>query len=399
MKITNVRVERLTGHLDPADLPDGVLWEERVARPIDAYPEYRDEGAEQFPRTPDGKYVIVGQFVHIDTDEGVSGLAGPLHAGEAYVILTQIRPLIVGEDPLATERIWDLVYRGLVHGRKGTTMMALSAVDCALWDLKGKAFGVPVYRLLGGAIRKVIPAYVSTLGFSLEPERVRERAAEFKRQGYRAQKWFFRHGPSAGVEGMRRNVELVRAAREAIGDDDDLMLDCWMGWDLPYAVAMDQLVREYRPRWFEEPLLPDRIAGHAELRRQIVTPVATGEHEYTRWGHKALLDAGAADVLQPDIYWAGGLSETLKICNIASTYEVPVFPHGHGTCATAHLLASQPAALCPEVEYLPKWQQVNQFFFKEPLVPVNGFVTVPERPGMGEEIDAGKIVDRAEVRF
>src|SRR5262249_42665384 len=155
---------------------------------------------------------------------------------QAAVIGREFRPLALGQDPRASERIWDLLYRSAVHGRKGVVMQALSALDCALWDLKGRWVGQPLYRLLGGPTRAELPCYASALGYAIEPERAAARAKELQAQGFKAQKWFFRHGPARGREGLRENVELVEALREAIGPDDDLMLDCWMSFDVPYTI-------------------------------------------------------------------------------------------------------------------------------------------------------------------
>ena len=174
----------------------GEFWEERLIRPIDIYPEHKDEGAGWLEPVGDGKYRVVSYFVRIETDDGVSGLGGPMPAEQAYIIGTQLAPLLVGHDPLATERIWDRMYRFMVHGRKGVTMMAMSVVDCALWDLKGRWAGAPVSTLLGGPTRSEIPAYASALGFSLDPELVQERAQEMVADGYMATKWFFRDGPT-----------------------------------------------------------------------------------------------------------------------------------------------------------------------------------------------------------
>jgi len=255
-----------------------------------------------------------------------------------------------------------------------------------------------VYQLLSGPTRTEIPAYASALSYSLEPERVRERAREIVEQGYKATKWFFRHGPLDGREGIRKNLELARTLRAAVGPDVDIMLDAWMSWDVPYTIRMAQQLAEYQPRWIEEPMMPGKERlGCAAIRRGSPVPIATGEHQYTRWGLKELMDAGSADVLQPDIYWAGGISELVKICAIASTYDLPVVPHGHSVPATAHLIASQPANLCPILEYLIKWNAVHQFFFKEPVKPVNGVVTLTDKPGIGVEIDESKIRSRREI--
>jgi L-alanine-DL-glutamate epimerase-like enolase superfamily enzyme len=270
-------------------------------------------------------------------------------------------------------------------------MMAISAIDCALWDLKGKWANAPVYRLLGGPTRTEIPAYASALGYSIEPEQAAARAREFVRQGFQATKWFFRNGPTDGREGIRKNIELVRELRHAVGPDVDIMLDCWSSWDVPYTLQMAEELLAYRPRWLEEPVLADKIESYAAIRQRSPIPISGGEHEYTRWGLKQLMDAGAVDVLQPDIYWCGGISETLKVCAIASTYDLPVIPHGHSTPATVHLIASQPAPLCPLLEYLVKWNEVHQFFLKNPLKPMNGVVTIPATPGLGMELDEAKI--------
>jgi L-alanine-DL-glutamate epimerase-like enolase superfamily enzyme len=278
-------------------------------------------------------------------------------------------------------------------------MMAISAVDCALWDLKGRALNAPVYKILGGPTRTEIPAYASMLGFSIHPDRAVDRAREVVNQGFGAMKWFFRNGPADGRDGMERNVELVRNLRDGVGEDVDIMLDAWMSWDVPYTVKMAALLEEYEPRWIEEPVLPDKIESYAEIRRRVNVPISGGEHEYTRWGMKQLMDAQAVDVLQPDIYWCGGITETLKICAIASTYDVPVIPHGHSTNATAHLIASQPASLCPILEYLIKWNTIHQWFLKTPLQPENGLVRLTDTPGLGMDLDEAKIEERRELAW
>jgi L-alanine-DL-glutamate epimerase-like enolase superfamily enzyme len=394
MKIRRIRLTQLQGVLEHPD----EFWEERLVRPIDIYPENKAEGPGYTPRLGPGQYRIESVFVEVDTDDGVSGLAGPCTPDQAQIIARQFSAIVLGEDPRATERIWDKIYRSQVHGRGGVAMMALSVLDCALWDLKGKWAGVPVYRLLGGPTRSEIPAYASGLGYSLEPSLVRARAHAFVEQGYQATKWFFRHGPLDGPEGIRENVKLARTLREAVGTDVDVMLDAWMSWDVPYTIAMAERLAEYRPRWIEEPMLPDKEReGCALIRQKARVPIATGEHQYTRWGVKGLMDSHSADVLQPDIYWAGGISELLKICAIASTYDLPVVPHGHSVPATAQLIASQPPNLCPILEYLVKWNQVHQFFFREPVQPVGGVVRLGEKPGMGVEIDEAKIVSRSAI--
>lgn len=395
--IRALHLRQLTGTLDHG----GEFWEERQLRPLDMYAEHREAPEPCWLSTPlgGGRSRIRGVFLELVADDGRTGLAGPFDEHVAYVIDRQLRPFVEGADPLATERIWDQAYRRGVHGRKGVGMMALSAVDVALWDLKGQLLRQPVHRLLGGPTRSEIPAYASALGFCLEPSRVVARARELRTAGYRATKWFFREGPSSGREGLERNLALARLLRETLGPSEDLMFDAWMGWDLPYALRMAEGLGELAPRWLEEPLLPDQIGALAELRRRSPVPIATGEHEYTRWGFAQLLDAQAADVLQPDPCWGGGPTEMLKICALASTRGVPVVFHGHSVQVNVHLAMALSPAVCPQLEFLVKWNVLLQFFWRRPLVPVDGKVYLDEAPGFGTELDPDRIEDERELRW
>lgn len=392
MRITAIRFERV--HASWAY--DGPLGEDRLLRPIDIYPDFR---AEQpwFPIPAAAKgppYEIQSIFMRIDTDEGVSGLFGTVTEEEARIIAGLLSPAILGENPHGVERIWDRMYRLAIHGRKGQTMMAISKVDLALWDLKGKLLGAPVYVLLGGPTRSSNRAYASMLGYSSEPEKAARRASEVVSQGYAATKWFVRHGPADGEAGVRANLELIRAVRQAVGPDVEIMFDAWSSWNVPYTQRMASLAAEYRPWWFEEPVLADRLSEYAALRGSVRgVAIAGGEHEYTRWGIKQLLEAGAVDVLQPDPTWAGGLSEMRKICALASAFGVPVIPH-HGSFASAHLIASQDITTCPIQEWLIQAGVRENAFLKHKLVPVNGAITAPDRPGLGIELDDDIITRR-----
>jgi L-rhamnonate dehydratase len=387
MRIAEVRLRRLEGVLPT----DGDLWEERLVRPLDIYPEYRDvDDHEGGVQTPDG-FRLVSHFVEIETDDGLVGRGGPVPEQVAYVIAKDLRRLLVGADPVAGEKLWDQMHRSQVHGRAGNTMLAISAVDCALWDLRGKWLGQPVFRLLGGPTRESVPAYASMLGFSVtDPALVHARAKEFKELGYRAQKWFFRFGPLSGHEGLRRNVELVRTVREAVGEDYDIMFDCWQSMDVTYVTELASRIAGYRPRWLEECVMPDRIDSYALLRSRLRVPLAGAEHEYTRWGFRRFVDAGALDVLQPDIYWCGGLSETLKIAAYATAHDLITIPHGHSPAATLHFSLTQSPVHTPYQEDLVKWNQVHQLFLRTPVNPVRGELGLPETPGLGMELDTSR---------
>jgi len=396
MEITGFRFVELEGSIDVAP---GEFYEQRLSRPVDLYEEFRRESAtERYVDDPEGDLPISQVFLYVETDGGVTGMAGPITRLWAR-LAAELEDLLVGRDPLRTEKLWDLMYRREVHGRKGRTMQAISAVDVALWDLKGKYHGEPVYRLLGGPTQRDRPAYASMLGYAVEPEAVRERAAEFRDRGYGAQKWFFRYGVGSGSEGKHHNAELVRAAREATDPEYDLMFDAWMSWDREYARDMFDRIAEYDPRWVEEPVQPDKLDQYAALADAAPFPVAGGEHEYTRWGVHELLDRGCVDVLQSDTYWAGGLTEMRHIATLASVHDVPLIPHGHSVPANAHLIAARPPNVCPLVEYLVKWNERLQHFLADPVQPEDGRVEPPGRPGIGVSIEESAVDRREELSF
>ncbi len=398
MKITGVRFVRVQGTWEY----DGPLSEERLVRPVDIYPEFRAMGATSANYSVSGSgspYKVSHIFLFIDTDEGVSGMRGPVQESLCHIIANQFRSILVGEDPHAIERIWDKMYRQAIHGRKGETMMAISAVDLALWDLKGKLLGAPVYQLLGGPSRDSIRAYASMLGHSIEPDKVRERARAVVEAGYTATKWFFRHDPTEGEAGARKNLELVRNVREAVGPDVEIMFDAWSSWDVPYTLKMAERMREYRPWWIEEPVMADMIPQYAELRREVQgIAISGGEHEYTRWGIKALLDARAVDVMQADPTWAGGITEMLKIAALTSANGIPLIPH-HGAMASTQLIASQTITTCPIQEWLIQSGKMGQVFLTYQIEPKNGYIELPTAPGMSMELNDDVIESRQELEL
>ncbi len=387
MKITAVRCFQVTGR---GETPQ---TEERQVGMLDIHPEFAARavrlGAEQGP--------IEGIYVEIATDEGIAGLFGPIFAETVPLIRGKLAPYLIGRDPLATEHLWDLMYRQDRHARAGYEMMAISAADNALWDIRGKAMGVPVYRLLGGPTRERVPCYASMLGHSLDAGLVRERAQWAVAQGYAAQKWFFRYGPHDGLAGMERNVALARAVREAVGPEIEIMFDAWMGWDATYTIRLLERIAEFRPRWMEEPVPPDRVSDFVQIRRRSSIPLATGEHEYTRWGFLRLLQADAVDVIQADPDWCGGISELAKICTLASAFGLQVVPHGHSIYAAVHVIAATPPATCPMAEYLIRNQPGKQFFHQTRFEPVDGAIPLPTAPGLGIALDDATVESRIEL--
>jgi len=368
-------------------VPEG-FWEERLIRPVDLYERFRSEG----PWTNGEERPFEQLFLRVLADDGSEGIFGPISLEVANMVMFDLKPLILGEDPFRVERIWDIMYRSQVHGRKGEKMMAISAVDCALWDLIGKVKREPVVRLLGGPVREKVPAYASMLGFSLEPKKVAERCQEYLDYGFRAMKWFFRYGPGDGERGIEENVNLVKTIRDAVGYSVDLMLDCWMSWSVPYTIKMARLIEKYEIAWLEEPLMPDNIDGYVKIRKNVNIPIAAGEHEYTRWGARELLRHNAVDILQMDVTWAGGITEMRKICALASAEGVPVIPHAGWVEPAQCVIFSQPEDVCPMIEYLVKWAEIQQTFNREKLVPKKGYFYAPTKIGLGFELQMDKLV-------
>jgi len=338
-------------------------------------------------------------YMKIRTDAGLEGIYGPIDAEASAVVERQLRPFLIGKNALAVEALWDQMHRINRHSRAGHYMMAISAVDNALWDLRGRYFSSPVYRLLGGPTRPAVQAYGSCLGFSVEPELVRRKSVELKQQGFLHQKWFMPYGPGSGNEGLKKNVELVAVLREAVGDEVDIMFDAFMGWQLDYAIAWAKQVERYRPRWIEEAFPMTQLDSFVKLRQATSVPVATGEHFYGRWEVQEFLKAGAISVVQSDPEWCGGVSELMKMCSIASVYDAQVIPHGHSVHAALHVVAAQSPATCPLAEFLINKMSYYYWFEKNPPAPVNGKIALTERPGFGIEFDDAKIEKREQVRF
>ena len=332
-------------------------------------------------------------YLKIHSDAGPAGLYGPIDNEAAIFIDQFFKRDLIGQDPLAYEAYWDKMFRASRHSRGSHYIMALSAIDNTLWDLRGRFFGLPIYQLLGGS-RSKVRAYASCLGFSQEPSALRAKAQELKKEGYRHQKWFVRdRGPKFGPEGVEEDVKVVRLLREAVGDDVDLMFDAYWTWDLNYALAWTRRVEQYNPRWIEEPFQTANLDAFIELSRKTSIPVATGEHFYSRWDVHKFLKNDAIMVVQADPEWCGGVSELAKICTLASVHGVNVIPHGHSIHAAMHVVASQPVEVCPLVEYLIQKMSSYYDFEKHQPRPINGILELPDRPGFGIELDESKIAD------
>ncbi|MBM7567734.1 enolase C-terminal domain-like protein [Paenibacillus sacheonensis] len=386
MKIQDVRVFIVNGGkahallLKQGAASEGGSWlsETVIANPMSNYPEYTDRRSSWLGM---GGRVIV----QIIADNGIEGL-GESTGGmaTASIIHEHIRRILIGKDPRDIEKLWDMMFKiTLPYGRKGIPIMAVSAVDLALWDLVSKARSEPLYMSLGGATKDKVQAYVT----GNESKLIKDR-------GYMGQKLAMPYGPSSGWEGMKRNAALVAETREILGPDMEIMLDCYMAWNVDYTIRMAELVAPYRVKWIEETLPPDDYAGYAEINRKVTSSaIATGEHEYTRYGYKQLIDCGAAQILQPDICWVGGVSEAKKICAMASAAHLPVIPHAGGLQPWAlHLVFSQVNIPYAEFAYIHGADRTNfDPVFEGVQLPKDGWFGLPEEIGAGIRLREGAL--------
>jgi L-alanine-DL-glutamate epimerase-like enolase superfamily enzyme len=311
-------------------------------------------------------------FVEVHTDEGVTGIA-PTYARQVArpANIARLKPLLVGEDPVNAARLWSKMYPAADVG-------AIGAIDNALWDLRGKIFGQPVYRLLGG-VRDRVPVYASG-GYYHEGKTLDDLGKEylgFVDAGYVVVKL------KVGGLPLREDVARVRVVRDAIGPDIGLAIDANRAWDLPQATKFVRAVEEFDLAWVEEPLAVQDLSGAAQLRQRIDIPVSGGEGSAGRWEFRDLMDNGAVDIVQPDCENCGGLTEWMRIAAYASARCLKVSPHGTHLTAAHAVAATDNATTVEGLEELFPWRR--EVIEHWPVV--NGELTLPQTPGLGIVID------------
>lgn len=396
----------------------GMMGREQIARAARKIPLIVQDA--KIVRVRDREGGATESYLEITGESGLKGYAGPLLREQAAAFPANLRELLAGhdagdpqklnfhtlwaachpgkalesyaegKDPLTGATVWG-TKRTTRHTETGWVITSLSAIDLAIWDLRGKAAELPVWRLLG-ANRERLSAYASMLGFSVKPAEARQVARSYFDQGFKRQKWFFMHGPSDGPEGLKQNIELVRELREELGAEAMLMFDgiqyVWKSADLAYAIALAKGILPYKPHWLEEPLRPDDLEGYTRLKGETGITLAAGEHWYTRWNVKPFLDRRIVSFVQSDPEWCGGISEWLKICGLVKEYPgVQVIPHGHHVLAASTCVASQPEALCPMLEYLIRSRIRFQHCQTRPMVAEAGTFAMAEEPGLGPSLD------------
>jgi galactonate dehydratase len=332
-------------------------------------------------------------FVRIDTDEGLSGWGeGSLHGALESVetAIRELAPHLIGQDPAGPERHWHRLYHAWRWRGGAVSQTALSALDIALWDLEGKRLGVPVARLLGGAIRTRLRAYASHWMQGVDtPEAAYETAREATRRGFSAFKWrpFSAEGLRDNeADALRRAASLMEAARDGAGDAE-IFIECSEFLSPRTAPMLDVALQPFRPGWFEEPIPFENARAMARLQRELRTPIATGERLLSRFEYRELLESGGCKIVQPDLMHAGGFTEIRKIAALADTWYVPVAPHNPGgpicTAAAMHLAASVPNFLI--LEQMEPQRAMRDRASNIPIRFEEGHMLLPEGPGLGIE--------------
>jgi len=343
-------------------------------------------------------------LIRIRTDEGITGVGecdsvplvakAAIDAPASHSIATGLRSLLIGENPLEVERLWEKMYKGTIYfGRSGPAIHAISGIDMALWDIIGQHEGVPVSEAIGGTCHKRLKAYAS----SLMPDTIAEAAALAERyagQGYRAMK--FGWGPIG--RNARFDEEQIRVIRETVGPDIDVMIDAGLAWDLKGALRMAEVYEKYGVFWLEEPLHPDDLAGYRELSGRTSLYIAGGEQESGCLAFRRLLDEGHLDIIQPDLGRCGGLTEGRRIAHLAHERHKKVVPHAFKTgvlvAASTHFAASIPDGFL--IEHTVSTSPLTRDLVPEPIVFKDGYVQVPNRPGLGVTVD-DKVIEQYRV--
>jgi L-rhamnonate dehydratase len=377
MKIKKIETMRLNRPgQTPKTKPRRESWADHteVANPMSKFPEFKRIRSLWLPT-----WETV--WVKVTAEDGTWGL-GCCSFGRpvAAIIEDHFARVLVGQDALAIDRLWDLMFRlTKPYGTVGLASVAISGVDLALWDLAGKLHGCPVYQLLGGPARDRIFAYATGNDTDWQLE-----------LGFKAVKLACPYGPVDGLAGLDKNEELIAKTRELVGEGVEIMLDCYMAFDLEYTVRLAERLRPYRLKWIEEYLIPEDMDGHTAVRQRLPwQTLATGEHLYTPWPFQQLIERKAVDILQPDMLWVGGLTACRRIAHMADVAGLTVILHGGGMYPYGQHLTyampnmpwaefgvwSAPGVPLEEVDWIPGT-----------VLPADGWIVPNDGPGFGVEM-------------
>ena len=335
----------------------------------------------------------------VTAEDGTWGLGITTNSAPVNSIINdQFAPILIGQNCMATEKAWDMMQRATTaYGNVGLASYAISAVDNALWDLKGKLLGRPVYELLGGPQKDRIFCYASNTDTSYG---VANSIDWFLELGFKAVKLFLPHGPNEGIEGLNKNIELVARTREQIGDDVELMLDAWISLNTEYVVRLSEALKPYRLKWLEDYLPPYDMDSYIKVRQRIPHQIlATGEHWHTIHPFALAAGQGIVDIMQPDVAWVGGITAIVRICHIAEAHGLTVIAHGGMNYPYGqHLSYAMPAIAWGERSegVSPPGVPLEEMIVL-PGTPAikDGYLTPSDAPGFGLEITTDWLESRA----
>ena len=383
MKIKDIRVVKINFPVHEPKTPyrrEGWGLQDEVANPMSRYPQVKRHRSLWLPK-------FEGAYVQVTAENDAWGL-GPLWpAAPLAPIIDHFDQQLFGQDVFAIERAADMMFRMTKsYGTPGLASYAISAVDLALWDLKGKILGQPVYSLLGGPAREKIFCYCT--GNDVD---------WYQELGFKAFKLACPYGPADGLDGLRKNEEFVAKTRKKIGDECELMLDCWMAFDVEYTVRLAEVLRPYHLKWMEECLIPEDLDGHIRLRERLPwQTLSTGEHWYTHYTFQWAIQHKVVDILQPDIAWCGGISTLQKVAAAADSAGTSVMLHGGGNNVYGqHFTYASPATpwlecfvgTPPGIPLDEVWKLPGQ------AVPKDGWLVPNDAPGFGLEVSESMITD------
>ena len=329
-------------------------------------------------------------LVKIETDAGITGwgevdgcpwvVKAIIDAPMSHTLVTGLRNLLIGEDPLDTARLWNKMYEGtLYYGREGAVIQAMAGIDLALWDIKGRALDQPVWKLLGGRYRDKLRVYSSNM-FQFTPEATADRVRAARDEGFTAAKF----GWEPFGQDPKTDCEYLEAMRAAAGDDFDIMLDVGLIWDATTTIQRARLFEPFNLAWIEEPVHPDDLVGYRRISENIVQRLAAGEEECTTRGFQRLIDEGGIGLAQVDLTRCG-LTQAMQIAEYAASKGVLVANHNFttdlNTAASLTYLAAIPNAFV--LEYCVEPSEISRNLAKSPFVQKDGFMAVPEGPGLG----------------
>ncbi len=345
-------------------------------------------------------------FVQVETDVGISGWGelttypGKVANRAVAAFINEIGKLIIGDNPASIENIWNRAFREMTYvGTRGATSATVSAIDIALWDIRGKALGLPIYQLLGGPVRDSVPLYCHPYNHS-SPDTIRPSVREIVESGFKAFKIdpMMPHLPVDHHEYMdgeippeaeETAIATLAAAREEAGNQMEIMIDAHGMYNVPTAIRLANKMAAYNIHWFEEPVPVESVAALKQVRERVSTPICVGERLHTRWEFVPILERGLAVYIMPDVTWTGCISELKKIATMAEAYYVPISPHDASgpvnVMAGAHVMMTTPNLYKLEI-HRHNLSGYN-ILIDEPLDIREGNLHVSDRPGLGFNIN------------